>query len=72
MPYVLIGSFKAAESDTSTQQTLPSPHVAGCDLQLPHPLGFRVVHFKFDRLFHIGFQEVSQQVTFFILHKQKY
>lgn len=72
MPYVLIGSFKAAEADTSTQQTLPPPHVTGCNLQLPHPLGFRVVHFKSDCFFHIGFQEVFQQVTFFILNTQKY
>lgn len=71
MPHVLIGSFKAAETDTSTQQTLTPPHVTGCYLQLPHPLGFRVVHFKFDRFFHISFQEVFQQVTFFILQKQK-
>lgn len=72
MPYVLTGSFKAAEADTSTQQTLSPPHVTGCNLQLPHPLGFRVVHFKFDCFFHIGFQEVFQQVTFFILYKQRY
>lgn len=67
MPNVLTGSFKATEADTRTQQTLTTPHVTGGHLQLLHPLSFRVVHFKFDGFLHIGFQEVFQQVTFFIL-----
>lgn len=71
MPNILIGSFKAAEADTSAQQTLTTPHVTGYHLQLPHPLGFRVVHFKFDRFLHICFQEVFQQVTFFILERER-
>ena len=71
MPNVLIGSFKAAEADASTQQALTTPHVTGCHLQFPHPLGFGVVHLKFDRFLHIGFEEVFQQVTFFILEKQR-
>lgn len=71
MPDVLIGSFKAAEADTGTKQTLTAPHVTGCHLQFPHPLGFRVVHFKFYGFLHIGFQKVFQQVAFFILETQR-
>lgn len=54
MPHVFIGSFEAAEADTSTQQTLTTPHVTGCHLQFSHPLGFRVVYFKFDCFLHVG------------------
>lgn len=71
MPHILIGSFKAAEADTSPQQTLTAPHVTGCHLQLPHTLGFGVIHFKFDCFFHICLQKILQQVVFLILEKQK-
>ena len=71
MPNILIGSFKAAEADASAKQTLTAPHVTGCHLQFPHPLGFGVVHLKFDRFLHIGFKEVFQQVAFLILEEQK-
>lgn len=67
MPDVLIGSFKAAETHASAQQTLATPHVAGGHLQLPHALGFGVVHFQFHRLLHVGLQEVFQQAALFIL-----
>lgn len=70
VPDVLIGSFKAAKSDASTQQTLTPPHVAGCHLQLPHALRFWVVNFNSDRFLHIGFQEVPQQITFFTLGRK--
>lgn len=71
MPDILICPFKAAEADAGTKQTLTTPHVAGCHLQFPHPLGFRVVHFKFHCFLHIGFQKVFEQVAFFILETQK-
>lgn len=67
MPDVLIGSFKAAEAHAGAEQTLATPHVAGRHLQLPRALGFGVVHFQFDRLLHVGLQEVFQQVALFIL-----
>lgn len=67
MPNILTGAFKAAEADTGTQQTLTTPHVTGGHLQFLHPLSFKVVHFKFDSFLHIGFEEVFQQVAFFIL-----
>lgn len=72
VPHVLIGSFKTAETDTGPQQTLTTPHVTGRHLQFPHPLGFRVVHFKFDRFFYIGFKEVFQQVALFVLARQRH
>lgn len=67
MPDVLIGSFKAAEAHAGAEQTLATPHVAGRHLQLPRALGLGVVHFQFDRLLHVGLQEVFQQVALFIL-----
>lgn len=67
MPDVLTGSFKAAEPHAGAEQTLAPPHVAGCHLQLSQALGFRVVHFEFHRLLHVGLQEFFQQVALLIL-----
>lgn len=67
MPDIFICSLEAAEADTSSQQALSTPHIAGDHLQSSDLHGLGAVHLHPDWFLHIGLQQIFQHFIFLVL-----